>query len=151
MTIEYSLTNKCNLNCAGCFTFSPLVKRDNSVSPEKLQNDFKKLHEIAVEHIGRIIITGGEPLLYKDINTAISYLATLFKDAEIGIFTNSTLLLKKDKEFFDILKTYRVKLYLSIYPVDTDYDEIYSLLKKEKIDYAKWGIDHLKDRKRKFF
>jgi len=140
--IEYNLTDKCNLNCKSCAAYSPLVDEDNSKSLDKIKKDFKKIYELSLngEKIKRVTIMGGEPLLYKyDINKAIKYIATLFNKSEICLVTNGILIPKKDDEFFSTIKNYITTLFITQYPININYNDIYSLLDKWDINYDVYG------------
>jgi len=145
--MEYNLTDKCNLNCIGCAAYSPLVKKDNSKSLKKIEEDLKKIYKLSLqgERIKRLTIMGGEPLLYKDINNAITYIATLFKNSEICLVTNGILLLKKDGGFFEILKKYITTLFITRYPVNVDYEKTFDLLDEKGIKYQLYGPENGKD------
>jgi len=146
--IEYNLTDKCNLNCKACAAFSPLVNENNSKSLLKIEKDFEKIYDLSFqgERIERVTIMGGEPLLHHDINGAITYISNLFKNSEICIVTNGTLILKKDDEFFYTLKKYISTVFITRYPINIDYEKIYSLLKEKGINYKLYGPENGKDK-----
>jgi radical SAM protein with 4Fe4S-binding SPASM domain len=81
------VTNRCNFNCRYCFNFDNIKesKIDLPISIIK-----KILSDDEVPKISNWILSGGEPLLYPDLDEALD----LFKQMNIGpkIATNGTLL-----------------------------------------------------------
>ena len=63
--IEIDITNKCNLNCASCTHFSPLVKEEQSYAINEFENDIRRMFDLFV--INKIKLVGGEPLLHNDL------------------------------------------------------------------------------------
>lgn len=92
-------TNRCNLDCIGCWTFSPLLEekapdaewRKRQLSRTSLMNLVSDLAEIGTERIR--FTGGGEPFLHPDILDAIK------KVKEMGmvcaVTTNGTLFNEK--------------------------------------------------------
>ena len=76
LDFEVHLADHCNLNCKGCFHFCPIAD-EKYPSVQSLENDFKRIYELANGKIGRIYLLGGEPLLHpeliKIINVAGKY------------------------------------------------------------------------------
>ena len=82
--LEIQLTNRCNLNCLHCYQ----GEKDNSELPLE---DVKKVLEDFIELQGlRLILSGGEPLLYSHFTE----LNKVLKDypARVVLLTNGTLL-----------------------------------------------------------
>ena len=80
--IVFEVTNKCNLNCPLCFS--------QKGSRELPLGRIKALIDECVELGIKIVrFTGGEPLLYKDINEALDYARS--KKLHIILNTNATV------------------------------------------------------------
>ena len=105
--VTIDLTNRCNLRCIACWTYSPLLK-DKEASPEwkaqtlpfesvkRLINDLRDLGTERIRLTG-----GGEPFLYPKIMKVIK----LIKEEGMAcdITTNGTLLTKERiKELFTL-------------------------------------------------
>ena len=137
--LEYNINDSCNLKCAGCATFSPLVKRGVYKSLNKIKDDFKRIYELTEngKKIRIIRIIGGEPLLHPDLNEALIYISTLFCNSEIHMFTNGILIPKMNLEFFEVLRKYITLLYVSVYPSNIDYNKILQILDKNEILYIR--------------
>jgi radical SAM superfamily enzyme YgiQ (UPF0313 family)/MoaA/NifB/PqqE/SkfB family radical SAM enzyme len=105
--VTIDLTNKCNLNCIACWTFSPLLK-DNKPNKEWFKQELsyektaKLINELASIGTKEVRITGGgEPFMHKDIFKIIELIKS--KRMKCDITTNFTLLNKeKIKKLVDL-------------------------------------------------
>ncbi len=89
--LTISPTGACNLRCKGCYagTWSMKNKLDFDIF-SKIIEDAKKLWGTSF-----IVISGGEPLIYKDKGRTIFDIWEKFKDVYFLMYTNGTLI---DKE-----------------------------------------------------
>ena len=144
--VTIDITNKCNLNCIGCWTYSPLLKKQN------LPEDIWFKQELPFETIKNLIIDlktlntneirltgGGEPFLHPKIMKIIRLIKQ--NGFKLDITTNFTLLNKKK---IDELIKYNVdnltislwaatsKTYVKTHPNQTEktFDKI-----KENLNY----------------
>ncbi|MCO4782814.1 MAG: radical SAM protein [Candidatus Cloacimonetes bacterium] len=108
--VVIDLTNRCNTNCIACWTYSPLLQKQNrpdkSWYKETLQLDnllylIEDLHEMGVERIR--FTGGGEPLLFKDVDRLISEIKA--RDIWLAITTNGILL---NDERISLLRSLKV-------------------------------------------
>jgi cyclic pyranopterin phosphate synthase len=92
--LRISVIDRCNLRCIYCMPeegISNLLPHDEILTYEEIL----KIVEIAVDlGIKKVRITGGEPLLRKDIITFIEKLSKLEGLKDIGMTTNGVLLKK---------------------------------------------------------
>ena len=71
-------TNKCNLNCVGCWLYSPYLKGVDRVNLEEqldldiIKDAVDELHKGGVEEIQ--ISGGGEPLIHPDFLKIVKYI-----------------------------------------------------------------------------
>lgn len=87
LRVFWEITRRCNLNCIHC-------QIDKSTYQEPALNRLKKLiQELSLLQVGKLKITGGEPLLYKNIQDIISYATE--NGLEIDITSNGTLINEK--------------------------------------------------------
>ncbi|MBL7471558.1 GTP 3',8-cyclase MoaA [Robertkochia sediminum] len=99
--LRISLTERCNLRCFYCMPAEgiPLVPRSHLMT-------YEEIYEIAktfVAHgVNKIRLTGGEPLVRKDIGLILEKLATL--PVELSMTTNAVIVHK----FIDLLKANRL-------------------------------------------
>jgi MoaA/NifB/PqqE/SkfB family radical SAM enzyme len=86
-TVVIEPTDRCNLNCPGCYARST---KDGCDLP------YERLVEIVQEVIGMgvtlVTLSGGEPFLREKIDRSITRLAERFTDRGFLVYTNGTLL-----------------------------------------------------------
>jgi ABC-2 type transport system ATP-binding protein len=88
-SIDYSIVDHCNLNCAGCSHFSPLAK-SKYASLEIFEKNISKLstYNLVIEQFN---LLGGEPLLHPQIKDFI-IISKKYLNTNIVIKTNGILL-----------------------------------------------------------
>lgn len=113
--ISMILLEQCNLRCDYCFANKTNLKaRLNIESVKKFVLEYSN-------HIGKIdivILTGGEPLLYNDLDELIVFLQG--KVDNIVLLTNGILL---TDEHLKLFARYKVNLAVSIDSIHSDYHE----------------------------
>lgn len=97
----FDIIEECNLNCAGCLVFSPLVCDNGYVMTiSSFEKDVERLSEIFDEdEIDVITISGGEPLLHKEVEKFPQIIRKYFGKVNIRIVTNGLLLLNQPDSF----------------------------------------------------
>ena len=95
--IIYSITNRCNLNCKGCFHWALHEAGDIEMSDEKLRNTIAQAKDIGVSIM---VIGGGEPMMRPEIIDITSE----FSEVIFLVFTNGLLL---DEEKLDRIQKNR--------------------------------------------
>ena len=88
-----SITNRCNLNCTGCYALGQHRENKLEIPAERFSRLFGEASEMGT---GVIILAGGEPLLRKDL---LEY-ATQHKDIIFPVFTNGLLMDSDQIRFF---------------------------------------------------
>lgn len=100
--LRISLTERCNLRCTYCMPAEGIA-----LSPKSHLMTYEEIYEIAktfVNHgVTKIRLTGGEPLVRKDIPVILEKLASL--PVELSITSNAVII----DRFIDILKINGVK------------------------------------------
>lgn len=104
-----SVTRRCNLNCAGCYSKKLRGTESEELSDEAFLSLFREAADLGV---GIILIAGGEPLLRKKL---------IFETARIPgiivpVFTNGTLI---DTSFIDFFSSGRV---IPIFSIEGDFE-----------------------------
>lgn len=85
--VQWSITGKCNLRCRHCYLEAPNAKY-GELSTEQCLEIVDQLHEA---NVGRIAITGGEPLVRPDFWRIVDALQS--RDIRLAqIYTNGVLL-----------------------------------------------------------
>ncbi len=88
-SIRISVTQKCNLNCFYCHREGEGPSQRGEMTPEEIQ----KIVEIAASFgLGKVKLTGGEPLLRRDILEIITRIHETPGIEEVSMTTNGTLL-----------------------------------------------------------
>lgn len=110
-TVWFELRKACNLNCCHCYMDC------SSISDKKLKilslNEWKTVVDNLKKHNPeRIILIGGEPLLYKEIDELIFYIREKLSNTEIVLYSNLTLL---NEQLINVLKQNKVKVITSVY------------------------------------
>ncbi|KAA0546914.1 GTP 3',8-cyclase MoaA [Bacillus sp. BGMRC 2118] len=121
--LRISVTDKCNFRCTYCMPAEifgpdyPFLKRDELLSFEELE----RVTRLFVENLGvqKVRITGGEPLMRKNLSELISKINAIQGVEDIAMTTNGSLLPKYAKELKDAgLKRVSISL-------DSLHDEIF--------------------------
>jgi radical SAM protein with 4Fe4S-binding SPASM domain len=134
-SVEFKLTNKCNLKCIHCAGSSDISYQD-VLTTEQMK---AILDEIFKMNIEKLSLTGGEPLIRKDIKELLSYIRKNFKGS-VSLTTNGTMI---DEEMAYILKGSVNNISISL----DGYDEKSTEFVRGKGSYAKVvkAIHYLKE------
>jgi hypothetical protein len=127
------LTDHCNLKCAGCSHFSPLVK-ETFADFDKMEKDFKRLSYLTESKVKQIVLQGGEPLLHKDCSAFMKMARFYFKKTHIYLLTNGILLARQSEDFWNICKTYKIDIAISLYPINIEIGRIENKCREYNID-----------------
>lgn len=120
---EVHITDHCNLNCKGCYHFSPLSER-YFLSIDEFKKDFQQMARLCGDKVSHITLLGGEPLLHPHI-TKFFYIARQnFTKCKIEVLTNGILLKKMDEIFWEACVKNNILLSCTKYPVKVDYEWI---------------------------
>lgn len=102
--LRISVTDKCNFRCRYCMPAEifgqdyPFLKRDEILSFEELIRLTKLFTSLGVE---KIRLTGGEPLLRRDLSHFITQLRKINDIKDIALTTNGSLLYKFAQDLKD--------------------------------------------------
>ncbi|EAH5740811.1 GTP 3',8-cyclase MoaA [Campylobacter coli] len=133
--LRISVTQRCNFRCLYCMPKIPFnhQPKENLLSFEEL---FLFVKVAIDEGIEKIRITGGEPLLRKDLSVFIKMINDYKKDLDLAITTNGFLL----KDFAKYLKDAGLKrLNISLDTLESKKAKI--LAQKDVLDSVLAGID----------
>ena len=97
--IEYlriSVTDKCNLRCVYCMPEEglPWLRRGELLSYEEIASLVRVLARMGLR---RVRITGGEPLVRRDLTTLVRHLSTIPGIEDVALSTNAVLLADQAK------------------------------------------------------
>src|SRR5665647_3297043 len=92
LNLRVSITQRCNNQCAYCHREGE-VQRANLLAEKMTVGEIVRISKIAVSlGILRVKLTGGEPLMRKDIREIISGIAALAGLKDLSLTTNGLLL-----------------------------------------------------------
>ena len=132
LSLQVHLVDHCNLNCAGCNHFSCIaVEKYHSVS--SLENDFKRINELAKGKIDLISLLGGEPLLHPELLKILDIAGKYFSKNNIRLGTNGSLLLKQNDEFWQLCNKHNISIFITKYPIKLPFKEIEQIAKKHHV------------------
>lgn len=133
--LRISVTQRCNFRCLYCMPKIPFdyQPKENLLSFEEL---FLFVKAALDEGIEKIRITGGEPLLRKDLSIFIKMISDYKSDIDLAITTNGFLL----KDFAKDLKNAGLKR-LNISLDTLDHKKAKTLAQKDVLDSVLSGID----------
>ena len=108
-SVEYNLTEHCNLRCRGCGHASPLLP-EKFASLASFRADLEALAEVF--HSDELRVVGGEPLLHPQLLDFLREARRINIADRIVLYTNGVLLHKAPVELWQSVD----EIYLSIYP-----------------------------------
>src|SRR5664279_3175306 len=88
--LRISVTDRCNIRCVYCMPESVVfLPRSELLSFEEIERFVRAVVPLGID---KIRLTGGEPLVRRDITSLISRLATIPGIRDVGLTTNGILL-----------------------------------------------------------
>ncbi len=90
LSVELEFTKKCNLRCLYCYTHAGKAD-ENELNVDELKSVIDQAKDMGAKKI--ILLGGGEPLIYDELNTIVEYIHSL--GLQQVIFTNGTLIDEK--------------------------------------------------------
>ncbi len=108
------VSTACNLNCRDCLNFTPYIQNHHVETLDSVKNNVDLFFN-AVDLIYRFQITGGEPLLFKELPSVIEYIGEKYqyKIISFELVTNGTII--PSDVLCQMLKKYNVKVFLDDY------------------------------------
>ena len=136
----FSITERCNLSCKGCYAQAFKRSQEGEMSPEKLKDIIGQAHELGTSII---LIAGGEPLVRKEI---INIIAS-YPDIIFPVFTNGLLIdeemisvLEKQKNFIPILSIEGNRAETDSRRGDGVYEHVKKIIGKTQGKNIFWGL-----------
>jgi SynChlorMet cassette radical SAM/SPASM protein ScmF len=132
------LTDRCNLSCSHCWISPEFSQLQQSGIP--LDALKKTISEAGALGLSSVKLTGGEPLLYRQLDELLAFLAS--KELTIYIETNGTLIDQKMIEYFQAAKVTQISVSL-----DAASEEIHDKIRGIKGSYGRTlqGLRRLAD------
>ena len=135
--LDVQVCDHCNLRCAGCLHFAPLAA-EKYLDLNAYARDLERLASIegVGGYFGTIVLMGGEPLLHPSIVEVVHTSRNYLPEEAITLCTNGLLLKRMDDSFWNALVECDVKLTLSRYPINIDYDALSELARSKGVRTA---------------
>lgn len=134
LSFEVHVSEHCNLNCKGCFHFSPLAPLE-FIDLLEYERDLKRLSELLGGEADYINLLGGEPLLNSELVSIIRITRKYFEFAKIRVVTNGILISEMKEEFWNICEECNVVIAVSEYPIKRDLSFNREIVKKYNLDF----------------
>lgn len=145
IVIGVHLVKHCNLKCKGCDNFSPLANEEY-VDVKQYKADFERMAELFGDNAERIDLYGGEPLLHPQIIELIRITRDSFPQSPITILTNGILLTGMPDEFWKICVEKKIKISLTKYPINLDYDKIEKIVDEKGVNFEYHGYSLIEEK-----
>lgn len=126
---QIHIVEHCNLNCRGCYHFSPLAEEEY-LGLEEYTKDIRRLAELFQGEMDQIMLLGGEPLLHPQIAEFLRTTRQYFPKGTIKILSNGILVPKMSEDFWEACESTGTQLWLTRYPIRIDYYEIERIAKQ---------------------
>ncbi|MDR2467913.1 MAG: hypothetical protein LBD22_03015 [Spirochaetaceae bacterium] len=137
LRFEIHLTDKCNLNCAGCIHFSSLCGELNLLDINVYESDIKRISALTGGICADIRILGGEPLLHPEVAGFLELTRKYFPVCassdifgKIELVTNGILLPKQPDRFWTVCAENNIIIVVSEYPVALEKEYIRKTARK---------------------
>ncbi len=137
-SVEFNLTEHCNLSCYACDHASPLLP-EKFASLKSFSRDLKALARVL--HSKQFRVVGGEPLLHPQLLEFLAEARLIGVADDIVVITNGVLLHRMSEKFFASID----QLWVAIYPGvkrRVDWAECSRLCAAHGV---KLRIDHIKE------
>jgi len=122
-----------------CSHFSPIAT-ENLLDVDKYENDCKVFAKWTKNHIRKIHLMGGEPLLHINVDKIMEITRKNFPKSTIKLVTNGILLDRMDSKFWNSCKINNIIISITYYPININVKRISELA-------AQYGI-HVESFKR---
>lgn len=135
---EIIVTNKCSLKCKKCAAGIQYFEHPQDMEYSQVIKDYNKMIEL-IDWIDDIVIIGGEPFLYDDLDKVIDGIfnnpQTKKKVGVIKIITNGTVI--PNNKVLQAIKKNKIIIWISNYgDKSRKLGELINILRQERIDYT---------------
>ena len=139
------ISSICNLNCRDCLNFNPYIKNHYNPNFNELKMDIDTFFSV-INLVYYFQITGGEPLLSKNLIPVLKYINDNYSDriVRLELVTNGTVM--PSDELCQFLSENNIYVYLDDYrcavPEKTErYYAVYGKLSKYKVKFFDNNVD----------
>jgi organic radical activating enzyme len=132
-SVQFAVTTRCTLRCRECSVMIPRFGRNGishtNLTFEHFRRECDALLD-SVDHMGTLLLLGGEPLLNKELAQMLAYAAAKDKVGLVDIVTNCTLV--PSIELLEAAKDFRHKVFFGLSNYSGN-PALTSVLKREEI------------------
>lgn len=135
--VRVSVTDRCNFRCQYCMPAEglPWLQRDEVLTFEELERIVRVLSEMGVASVR---LTGGEPLVRRDLPRLVSMLSALPMVDDLALTTNGYLLGRDAKSLVDAgISRFNVSL------DSLERDRFYQLTRRDSLPQVLAGLEEL--------
>lgn len=133
-SLDLILTEKCTLKCTDCANLMPYFKTPKDSDLEVMLKSLEQILDNS-DRLEELRILGGEPFLFKSIDTVISYASSLEKIGRIIIYTNGTIVPRAN--VLELLGNKKVLLEITNYgDLSKNFAKLLSTCDQLKINYV---------------
>lgn len=145
INVSYHLTDSCNLNCAGCYHFSPLATKGDVASIEEFESDIRKLSEVMEGEVTVLTLFGGEPLLHPKAYSFPYIIKKYLPYTQVDFITNGILIPEQPEEFWTSCIKNDVVIEWTLYPITQQLKgRIKKCLESHGVEYRYFGGESTK-------
>lgn len=138
LKFEVHLVDHCNLNCYGCGHFAPISKAKYA-DIIQFECDMQRMAVLFKDKVYRINLLGGEPLLHPEINKLMEISRRYFAVEDIVLISNGVNLAKMRKQFWLSCKVNNVRIEITRYPININYERLLSEASTAEVKLSFFG------------
>ncbi len=132
LRFDVHITEHCNLNCCNCNHYASIANEE-FLDIGEYESDIERLSRVVDGEMEHINILGGEPFLNPNISKYIEITRKYFPVGRINIITNGTFIKQQDESFWKICRKAACEIWVTKYPLEIDYYEIFETIKKNGV------------------
>lgn len=138
-TFDLCISEVCNLRCKDCSALVPYLSKRNTYSAEDIMEDFKKIGKV-VNHIIELVIVGGEPFIYKELDKLLYFFQSQEYIDEISVVSNGTVF--PSETAVKALQLSKVRVRISDYDLETQkINQLKAFFEENHINYYIQKLD----------
>jgi len=138
--LDVDIARHCNLNCAGCNVFSPLVDEAIFTDRAIFSSDMERLSSLLHANLATLEIMGGEPLLNPQVDTYLHIARNYFVSADICLVTNGLLLMEMPEGFWKACRENAISIQVTRYLTGYNYNNLRELAHSYGVKFDFFGI-----------
>lgn len=132
--IDLVLTTKCSLKCKNCANLMQYYKNPYDVDKNVIKRSVKELLK-GIDYLRSVLVLGGEPFVYKDLNNILEFLCRESKIGKVFVVTNGTIC-PTDESLIHTLQHPKICIRISDYgELSVHKRQLISLCQKRNIQY----------------